>query len=140
MPELNSSENSPRKLTPLSQKGVNATQNSMLSPEIESQLGPMADPNNFSAHDLFSSLTYGDTSPGSGTHKFKPMFYQKSFSEPRTQRVFTPNTIIRAAHTHQIRAELFLYPRLREPWQRKHKFAAVTLALFRRHELAQNAR
>jgi len=37
----------------------------MLSPEIESQLGPMADPNNFSAHDLFSSLTYGDTSPGS---------------------------------------------------------------------------
>ncbi|CBY21233.1 unnamed protein product [Oikopleura dioica] len=65
MPELNSSENSPRKLTPLSQKGVNATQNSMLSPEIESQLGPMADPNNFSAHDLFSSLTYGDTSPGS---------------------------------------------------------------------------
>ena len=70
MPDPRESENSPRKLTPLSQKGVNVvTKNSMLSPEIEAQLGPMADPNNFSAHDLFSSLTYDGNSPGSGKLK-----------------------------------------------------------------------
>ncbi|CAG5108673.1 Oidioi.mRNA.OKI2018_I69.chr1.g3902.t2.cds [Oikopleura dioica] len=78
------SENSPRKLTPLSQKGVNVvTKNSMLSPEIEAQLGPMADPNNFSAHDLFSSLTYDGNSPGSVSPE-RPFSRPKPSSVPPT--------------------------------------------------------
>ena len=88
------SENSPRKLTPLSQKGVNVvTKNSMLSPEIEAQLGPMADPNNFSAHDLFSSLTYDGNSPGSGNPEpISPLIPssvspERPFSRPKPSSV-----------------------------------------------------